>query len=503
MIRNSVEMLIAAGLCAASVAACSDAIKEPVKMGGTGGGTAAGGSSSSAGGGTSMGGDTGAGGGAGAAAITIDDSKCMAACCPTDAKCYAPNATGAKDGPGAACLATHDNTGQEHIQMRQSWIRATSPAGNVGGIVYAVLSGRTELPLNGAMGTPDCKAVGPIGFGGYMQLTDMYLKKGATNFDADYAYTGFSKYVPQTEVLADLDDATGGFCFGTETYNGDAQQAPYKLAAKDMSPTDGWPTGLPAPMPLADAAWKVAPTKGKRLDKDFDLKNDRADLIQKLSTTGTYGMAGYGGVFYYNATTGYTHSYGPLGWVVVYGPDGTTHIVIPIRETEIKSTFDDPAHPNCMGQYGLDSAVTPSVGCKNGTDDKHSPWGGGNCTGSTGKQTCAPGEGPYTTNGYFLITELQQVYSSDLSVTLCVSYPTQQVVTDQGFYDMPTKGCITSKWDPKKADNAGLPKGDWCAATNSAATATCHDAWLSKSFHTFAGAKIKVDSSNNPVTCAL
>jgi len=51
----------------------------------------------------------------------------------------------------------------------------------------------------------------------------------------------------------------------------------------------------------------------------------------------------------------------------------------------------------------------------------------------------------------------------------------------------------SSKWDPMKADNAGLPMGDWCAKTNKPADDKCHDAYQSKSFHAFQAFKIKKD----------
>jgi hypothetical protein len=45
--------------------------------------------------------------------------------------------------------------------------------------------------------------------------------------------------------------------------------------------------------------------------------------------------------------------------------------------------------------------------------------------------------------------------------------------------------------------------GDWCAATNAPATATCHDAWRGQSYQAFAGAKIQLNGGNAPATCAF
>lgn len=527
MIRIRKALLIAAGTCAAiGVAACSDSIKEPGQTTGTGG-SGTGGSTPGTGNSpatTGGSGNSSSGGGTGMSSgnVIADSTPCSAECCPTDAQCYSSSA--ATMAPGAACLATRDNTGQKHVSMRQTWINATAPKGNVGGIVYTVLSGRTELPLpSGAMamaGQPQCNMNGgALGYGGYMQLSDLYFANGANgmaDYDNDYGMTGFATYVSSANVVSDL---TNGFCYGTEDWQPDQDNKMYELGPNDMSPqTDfngnPWPTGLPAPMPLKDAnggelSWHVAPTKAKRLQMDFDLtdQSQRKDLIQKLSSAGDYGMKGFTGVYYYDATTGYQHSYGPLGWVIVYNQDGSTHIAIPARETEFKSYLNDPAHPNCMGQYG--TVIDPSTGmptvnkgnsCTNPSNNTP-PWGGGNCTASTGKATCQPGEGPFSSQLYFLITELEQVYSSDLTSTLCVSYPTQAALP-AGFVNMGTHSCKGTSWNPSSADGSGLPKGDWCAATNSPATDKCHDAWRSTNFHTFAGANIKMDSSTMaPATC--
>jgi hypothetical protein len=532
MIRRGTGYLIAAGLTSVSLASAISACSDSIKAGGPSGST--GGSTSSAGGSTSTGntgntntgntGNTTSGGGSTGSptAAVPDDTKCSAECCPTDAACYSSSA--AQSAPGAACLATRDNTNQNHVQFRQSWIRATAPKGNVGGIVYAVLSGRTELPLSSMMGTglPNCNMNGgTIGYGGYMQLSDLYFKNGMQgsmpDYDNDYGMTGFSVYVSKMNVL---DDLKNGFCYGTEDWLPSMANQKYALGPSDMSPmTDFaggmWPPGLPAPMPLKDAsgkltAWHVTPSKAFRRMTDFDLSTkDRTDIIADLDPkTGAHGMKGFSGVFFYDASTGYQHSYGPLGWVIVYNADGSTHIAIPARETEIKSTVNDPTHPNCMGEYGVvqDPAtgmptVTKANGCTNTTDGTP-PWGGGNCTASTGMKTCKAGEGPFSTKLYFLISELEQIYSDDLMSTLCVSYPTADPLKPD-FYNDADHSCIGPKWNPSSADGSGLPKGDWCAATNSAATDKCHDAWRSTNFHTFSGANIKLDSMGNPATCAF
>jgi len=260
-------MLIAAGLCTAVVAACSDSIEPAQPKPGTGGSsgnnTGGSGDNGTAGSGNSTNGGMSGGGGG----DIIADGPCTAECCPTDGACYS-DMTKAAMSPGASCLATRDNTNQKHVSMRQTWINATAPKGNVGGAVYAVLSGRTELPLKTPMmgmstGLPDCKMNGGIvGYGGYMQLTDIYFANGMNgtmrDYDKDFATTGFSTYVTTMNVLEDL---KSGFCMGTQDWVPDSKPTDYtkyELADADMSPqTDfggkPWPKGLTAPLALKTA----------------------------------------------------------------------------------------------------------------------------------------------------------------------------------------------------------------------------------------------------------
>lgn len=77
---------------------------------------------------------------------------------------------------------------------------------------------------------------------------------------------------------------------------------------------------------------------------------------------GEYGQAGFTGVFFYDATTGFAHGYSPLSWSVLYAQDGKTHIAIPVRETETKSTFNDPRKADCIGAYRATALEPPN--CK-------------------------------------------------------------------------------------------------------------------------------------------
>jgi hypothetical protein len=503
MIRFGLGILVATTACAAfGVAACGDTIKDPGNGASSGGAANTGGGGSESGGSTNNGGSTGTG--AVGSGLTFPTS-CQGACCPTDDTCYAGPNKG--DKAGGECMATHINdlSKDDHIQMRQAWIRALTPIGNTQSTVYNVLAGRTELPA------PNCyQGRSPLGSGGYMQLIDFYLggsKATPKDFSKDYSMVGYATQITAANLQ---DDLTKGFCMGVDAaYPGDAK---YRLPGTGMSPSADYPVGLPHPMGLSDGPWKVGPTKAKRLDADFDLKSGtkRVDLLKQLDkTTGEYGMAGFDGVFFYDPIKGYAHGYGSMGWTIVYALDGKSHLSIPIREVETRSTFNDPQNPNCVGEY-RGGALDPAGSPKCGSSDQNDPaWGGGNC----GDHKCDPGkkdaagkpapEAPATTEGYFLITELQQIYSPDLSATLCVTYPTAAQMTTEGFYDAPTFGCVTPNWDPTKADGSGIPRGDWCAATNSAATptGTCHDAWKSRSNHVFIGGKIQVPAvASDPMT---
>ncbi|MBM4362548.1 MAG: hypothetical protein FJ104_07690, partial [Deltaproteobacteria bacterium] len=235
-------------------------------------------------------------------------------------------------------------------------------------------------------------------------------------------------------------------------------------------------------------------TKAKRLDKDFVIRDDqtneptaeRAALLARLDPeTGDLGKEGFTGVFYFNEETGFAHGFGTVNYLVIYDGTPDNYIVVPIREPETKSTFNDPTEPNCVGVFRGD-ALDPDIGCvpNNGdpTRDDYFAWSGPN----------GPlGEGPATVSGYFYIPELEQVYSTVLQSTLCVSYPTFDDSKTAGWATDTNRTCRSNAaFDPRNP-TTGLPKGDWCAKTNSAATADCHDAYRSTSFHAFQAYKIK------------
>jgi hypothetical protein len=474
MIRYGTAILIAVGACAAAgVAACGDDSVGTTPSG-------AGGGSNGSGGGSNMSGGSDNGGAAGSTS-----AGCVGECCPMSATCY--SGPEGKTAPGAECMARIQNT-PKHIQLRQTWIDLVAPAGNTIPIVLKTLNTYTQFK------EPACNT--PDGASGYMQAVDLDLDKGVSTL-------GYVKYQDAASGLSD------GVCFvdigtGVDSANPDMgwhdvadyameKNFDFALPAGMMSDTKDWPPGLPAPMPQP---WKVTATKAKQLTTDFDLSKDRADIIKKLAPDGELGKDGFTGVFYYDDKTGTSHGYSPLSYNIIYDapPMGATTpqtmIVTPIREAELKYRVNNPAAPNCVGKY-LASMLEPASGCidpgmTGNKPDSKNAWGGIFNTN--------PGEGDAGAVGYFLITELEQIYSRVLGMTLCVSYPTLDVSIMDGWATMTEKRCRkSSKWDPMKADNAGLPNGDWCAATNSKATATCHDAYQSKSFHAFQAYKIKTD----------
>lgn len=405
-------------------------------------------------------------------------------CWPTDPVCYGG---GTKDSPGGECMSVRDNSpidanGIQKIQLRQRWVSAITPKGNNVEYVknvYNALNNYTQLKM------PECNE--SSGASGYIQLFDFTLN--TTNSTGD-SWVGFAKYVPEADISSTL---TNGFCMVDDTWANDG----YALPDSQMTAPTGWPTGLPRPMGRATTPWHVKPTHAKRLAADFDLNapgngfpTKREELLASFEPLGE--NDGYDGVFYYDPATGKSHGYAKMSFLIIYDQP-TKYIAVPIREPETRSTFNDKDHPNCIGAYRAD-ALDPNSGCKASTtvtDEAFPAWGCPN-------GSCPRGESPATTEGYFLITELEQIYATLLQSTLCVSYPTFSVSDADGWAVAHPSGgssCSTSpQWNP--ADPvAGIPNGDWCAATNSVATPTCHDSYRSFSYHVFAGAPVK-----SPVT---
>jgi len=454
MIRYGFGILLAGGACIAGVAACGDDIAPPPATTGTGGAAGAGGGAMGTGAVTGNGGSTAGTGGGGQ--VT---GGCTAACCPTNAACYSDPAKG-QQSEGAECLAKRVNDPNGRIQMRQTWIHPTSPIGNTLPVVYGALNTFTTLPWT------DCSMSGS---GGYVQLIDLDLAKGESSL-------GFARSVQKEGIQAALTD---GLCMADDTWTDN----PKYLTADQMSSSAGWPTGLTPPMAGKVTPWHFGPTKSKRLDADFKLTDPGTGFPTKreefLATVGTGALSGYGGVFSY--INGVSHGYGKMGWLLIYDPDPKAYIAVPIREPEVTITSNDKDHPDCVGVFNADK-LDQSTGCAvDNTSSDKTAWGCPN-------GSCPVGQGPAKIEGYFLITELEQIYSSVLQQTLCVSYAADEM-KKQGFFDQATGSCHTAKWNPSQP--GGLPQGDWCAKDNKPAHDGCADAWHSVSYHTFSSFPIK------------
>ncbi len=370
-------------------------------------------------------------------ARTVPPPRCEGKCCPTAQECYGPFGNPGMHS-GAECLAKRENTNQQRWQFRQTFSISTAPAGLVAAPFPDVLAHRAELL------SANCGA--PMGTSGFMQLID---------FDtaARVSRTGFARF-----VLNESDAVASQLCMVAD----DAYTTDHALPAL-YQPTN-WPPGLPPPMAMP---WKVAPSIAVQLDSDFTLPDQRQALLGRLATGGD--LAGNGGIFYFDRTRGYMHAFSPLTYIVNYD-NATSLVIVPIREAEMTQWLNDPAYPNCAGSFLGDGPAGQDTCVGGGTNRI---WG---CPAGN----CLPDElAPTKIQGYFLIAEVEQVFSA-IGQTLCVLF---------GRYpDWPTpdnKTCRSNpSWnamDPVK----GLPAWDWCAATNQPASGDCHDALQSVSFSTF------------------
>jgi hypothetical protein len=365
--------------------------------------------------------------------------------------------------------------------MRQSWIRYLLPALDSGSIIYEGYVARTSLPQEAACNTPN-------GTSGFMQLTDMDL----TDPDpAKHTYTvGHATFVENT-----ADAIANGACFASIGAPGWTQKAPFPTATSamtdfsltdaEMSDSSAYPRGLPKPMGQKSNPWTMGPSKAVRVRQDFNLETERAALLETLDPGGS--RAAYDGVFYLDEAKGDIHGYYPLTWQILYD-NSTSGLLFPLREVELKFKTNDPAAPNCIGRYRTDF-LTQNADCT--SPEPYNPaWGGIFNTNV--------GESDAEITGYLLITELEQVYSRTLGSTLCVSYPGIGTSIADGFGTDADKRCrSSSQWNPSAPGNTGIPHGNWCAATNSPATDTCHDAFWNRSFHAYQAFKVR------PQTCAV
>jgi hypothetical protein len=366
--------------------------------------------------------------------------ECKGRCCPTNDLCYPLGNPSPHS--GAECLAQRDNTDMPRWQFRQTMSVSLRPPGLAAPPIPTVLVRRSELK------SAECGA--PQGLGGFIQLIDLDRTMKTSR-------SGFAAYA------ADLPGAlASGLCFAEDLAYIDAMHALPALYA----PPAEWPKGLPAPMPMP---WKVGPKTAIRVNDDFDVTKDRTTLLARFADGGD--LAGKAdGIFYLNETTGLMHAFSPLGYIVNYD-SATALVVVPIREVEITQHLNDPQHPNCAGVLLGDISADDCIG-----DGTNRAWG---CV----PGTCAATDlAPTRTDGYFLLAELEQVFT--LGQTLCSLFASQSGYPGWTI-PMDNLSCRAdphfNPMDPVK----GLPRGDWCAAGNRAADDDCHDAWKSTSYSTF------------------
>ena len=337
-------------------------------------------------------------------------------------------------------MANLDNTGKDIVQFRQTWSRVVSPVGNTTDIVYGILRERAQVEL------PGCYQIGK---GGYIQMSS-WDRTNKADITQQTITTGYASYsgvratdnstIPGTDVVRD------GLCFIDWQYT---FNPPTPLTKQvDISRF--------VMMGALEQPWSIKPVVSKRLAQDF---TTTAEV--KAMVTGEYA-----GAVYIDETTGYIHGYSPLSYVTVLdNPHGG--LATPIREVELKSQFNDNSF-NCMGRFRADKMVK-TMNCNSAGDQSNPQWGckdDATCPPKAGFGEGGPGSGPGYTTGYFLIVDLERVWSSTLQATLCVTYPTEQKSIADGWAKASTepggwgKNCRGSpKWDPNAAGRRGSADG--------------------------------------------
>lgn len=375
----------------------------------------------------------------------VHATKCDNACCPTASECYFAG----NPGVGAECMAQTLNM-PTRFQLRQVWSRDRLPLGLSSSQTYTTRLHASELPW------ASCNM--SDGTGDFIELLDV---------DLSVARRGYAAAASLSTARAD------GLCFFEGVVFDDAW-----ALRSNLGDASAYPRGLPPP---EAQPWVVRPQSLERVVADFDVGTDRVAMLSSLDESA------FDGVFYFDGTAGRWHGYTPLEYRVWY--ENGAPVVVPVREVESEFTFNDPKSPECVG-----ALRAPSSGCTS-TSPTDAPWG---CL-----NDACPGEGPATSRGYLLITELEQVFSTALGATLCAASPATPSVTggsgDAGATDAggsrdaggARSSCRGSpEWNPSDPVS-GLPMGDWCAATNAPASSTCHDAYRFETFQAFAAFPIR------------
>jgi len=388
-------------------------------------------------------------------------------CVPTSPVCYG-NREPTEVESGTECLAALDNSPggslERHVQWRHTWTRivARGSMTNLWGPFAAIKA--EECFANSARG-------GRIEIFDWDRSNPDPTRQTVTSGYANYSVAGSPPPPPLGELAAN------GLCFVEWDYT------PAAAIAGNVSLTR-W-QGLHQP-PLPQP-WHVAPAVSKRVTQDFDVNAIRGTVPPTE------------GRIYIDETRGIVHGYIPFSYVVALA-DPTAAIAIPIRELEVRTHFNDDRF-NCVGRYRAEPRSTGE--CSTADSTSNPQWG---CKVDA---LCPPDPsnmeqvgwtmGPSFTTGYFLIVDLERVWSPDLESTLCVSLPGFEQSEIDGWSGSWGRNCRGSpKWNPDLENDAGLPMGDWCSRSNGPADTNCHDAYVHRV--SSAGQAFKLRTATPPTT---
>lgn len=323
-------------------------------------------------GGGGGGGTSGTGGGGGSANP----------CTPTAAECYSDG----QSGPGAECLARHDNTGKPKVQLRVSQMAVDSPT---------------------VLASP------------FMQ--DAIITK-KVNFNQPTCNQNGNG---QFNILLEFDPATNELTVGTAV--------PHALIGDGTGPKED------------GACFTTATDPGSGIQ------------IEPVTTVATVDGQKI------------TATFDRLVLPVYLEDKDSNYVLLPLNKVVLSFTLS--ADSNCVGRYKTE-VLQPET-------------------------SCAPPLGEFawenggTLDAYITAVEAESVQVVSLGQTLCVvlSGDSAQWGGTPGYacdVNDPSKLCKGCAYADVNKDTSGQPKpaaelvypdGDWCAGTNSAATATCKDAF--------------------------
>ncbi len=308
---------------------------------GCGGSSNSGNSKNSGSGGNSAGGSGGASGGA---------------CKPTAAECYVAG----PDGPGNACLAKADNTGDKY-QLRVSQLVVSSPASLAAPFMQnAIITKKIDLQQSAC------------------------FQSGEGEFNILFEYD---------------------------------------TKAKTLTAGASIPQGL------------IGPPKDGTCFAKF---TDSTSGIDVAPVSVPYTVSG----------DTYTASFDKVVIPIYINEAEDSYALLPLHKLEVKATLS--SDHDCVGSFRADQLQPPLCG----PAENDFAWNNGG-----------------SFNAYITVAEADTVDVADLGESLCVL-----LSGDPGTWKG-TDAKHTCKGSDQYKSTGKLPVGDWCSTTNSAATASCQDAW--------------------------